>query len=71
MHAVDDIGLESRSTRSKGNLAAGRMGGTPAARSRDPGIEREPHLHIPDVMRRVPGPEWRVAGEVRRKVSRR
>jgi hypothetical protein len=42
MHAVDDTGLEPRSTRSKENLAAGRMGGSPAARLRTPESEREP-----------------------------
>jgi hypothetical protein len=42
MHALDDIGLEPRSTRRKGNLAAGRMGGSPAARPRLLESEREP-----------------------------
>jgi hypothetical protein len=71
MHAVGDTPLEPRSTRSKGNLAAGRMGGSPAARLRDPDIERGPQQHIPDVLGIAPGPQKWVAGEVRRKVSGR
>jgi hypothetical protein len=71
MHEVDDTRLEPRRTRSKGNLAAGRMGGSPAARSLDPDIERRPQQHVPDVMWLAPGPQKWVADEVRRKASGR